>query len=264
MVLNVLISCMHETDYSIIKRCNVQTDVVVVNQCDKDSVEEFDFYNKKGKTCHAKFINTTQRGLSCSRNMAIANAWGDYCQLSDDDALFPDDHEKIILDAYSKHPNASVITFALIKKDQEVEYISNECKLDFIGILHTKSLQITFSLNKVREAKIRFDEKMGSGTGNGGGEENKFLLDCRRKGFDMYYIPVVIATIKPGDSKWFKGYTEKYFRDKGWSIRRSLGFVTGYLFVLYNAFNHRRTFTKDGISFVGVLKNMTKGFFEKR
>lgn len=49
---------------------------------------------------------------------------------------------------------------------------------------------------------------MGSGTGNGGGEENRFLLDCRKAGFKMFYIPKVIASIGKGDSKWFKGYTE--------------------------------------------------------
>ena len=77
MTLTLLIACMHEKDTSIIQRSNVQTDVVVVNQCDHDSVEEFDFVNKKGKICHAKFICTNERGLSRSRNMAIRNAWGD-------------------------------------------------------------------------------------------------------------------------------------------------------------------------------------------
>lgn len=40
MTLNILISCMHQKDASIIKRSNVQSDVVVVNQCDHDSIEE--------------------------------------------------------------------------------------------------------------------------------------------------------------------------------------------------------------------------------
>ena len=57
MTLNILISCMHQKDASIIKRSNVQSDVVVVNQCDHDSIEEYDFVNKKGRTC--------QRGHRC-------------------------------------------------------------------------------------------------------------------------------------------------------------------------------------------------------
>ena len=48
MKINVLISCMHEKDTNIIQRSNIQTDVVVVNQCDKDCIEEWDFINKQG------------------------------------------------------------------------------------------------------------------------------------------------------------------------------------------------------------------------
>ena len=59
MTFNLLIACMYEKDTSILERSNVQSDVVVVNQCNHNSVEEFDFVNKFGRTCHAKYINTT-------------------------------------------------------------------------------------------------------------------------------------------------------------------------------------------------------------
>lgn len=91
--VTTLISCMYEKNANIIARSNIQTDVVVVNQCDYDSIEEFEFKNKKGVTCRAKFINTTERGLSRSRNMAIANSWGDICYMCDDDELLADDYE---------------------------------------------------------------------------------------------------------------------------------------------------------------------------
>ena len=70
----VLLSCMHQNDVNIIQRSNIQTDVVVINQTDIDTVDEFDFINRKGRRCHALFISTTERGLSRSRNLAIASA----------------------------------------------------------------------------------------------------------------------------------------------------------------------------------------------
>lgn len=264
MTFNILISCMHQADTSIIKRSNVQSDVVVVNQCDHDSVEEFDFVNKKGKTCHAKFICTTERGLSKSRNMAIRNAWGDVCQICDDDEWLADDDEEVILRAYNQNKGAGVITFALNRQDIEKSYSIVKKSLGLKEILRTSSQQITFSRDLLCKANIRFDQKMGSGTGNGGGEEHRFLLDCRKIGFKMLYIPDIIATINKGESKWFKGYTEKYFRDRGWTSRRILGFFMGYAFVLYNVINHHNEFTKDGLSLGKVLLNMSKGFFEKR
>ena len=262
--LNVLISCMHQTDTGIIERSNVQTDVVVINQCDHDSVEEFDFENKKGENCHAKFINTTERGLSRSRNMAIRNAWGDVCLICDDDELLHDNYEEDILRAYHENSDAGIITFALNRLDNPMSYPVAKKSLGLKDILRTSSLQVTLSRNLLRASDILFDEKMGSGTGNGGGEENRFLLDCRHAGFKMYYYPDVIATINKGESQWFKGFTEKYFRDRGWAMRRCLGFFMGYIFLWYNAIHHRHGFTKDGMGFFQVVKSLHKGFFEKR
>lgn len=264
MTFNLLISCMHEKDTSIIKRSNIQSDVVVVNQCDHNSVEEFDFVNKNGKVCHAKFINTTERGLSRSRNMAIRNAWGDVCLICDDDESMADDCEEKILNAYNEIQEAGVITFALKRYDCAMSYPLKKMKLGLKEILKTSSQQVTFSRMKVNAASIVFDEKMGSGTGNGGGEENRFLLDCRKAGFKMFYYPYIIATINKGESKWFKRYNEKFFRDRGWTSRRILGTVRGLLFIIYNSVRHRKSFIKDGVPFCVIFKNMLIGFFEKR
>ena len=48
MTLNILISCMHQ-DKNIIERSNVQSDVVVINQCNENKREEFTFTNKNGR-----------------------------------------------------------------------------------------------------------------------------------------------------------------------------------------------------------------------
>lgn len=101
MTFNIL-SRMHQKDASIIERSNVQSDVVIINQCDRNDIEDFDFINKKGRKCHAKFISTTERGLSKSRNMAIRNAWGDICLICDDDEWIADDSEDKILKAYKR------------------------------------------------------------------------------------------------------------------------------------------------------------------
>lgn len=263
MKMNVLISCMNDNK-SIITRSNIQTDVVVVNQCNQNYVEEFDFINKKGERCHAKFINTTERGLSKSRNMAIDNAWGNICQICDDDEILPDNYEDIIISAYEKNRGVGIITFKLNRLDIKKLYPLVKKSLGLKEILKTSSQQITFLLDLLRRTGIRFDQKMGSGTGNGGGEENRFLIECKKSGLKMIYIPEVIATVNKGQSKWFKGYTEKYFRDRGWVSRRCLGFLRGYAFIIYNTINHHKEFIKDGMSIDKVLWNMTKGFFENR
>lgn len=264
MTFNLLISCMHQEDASIIERSNVQSDVVIVNQCNIDSVEEFDFTTKTGKVCHAKYICTTERGLSRSRNMAIRNAWGDICQVCDDDERIQDDNERVILDVYEKNPDAGLIAFSLIRKDSGKAYPTKPGKLKFIQILKTSSQQITFNRNKVISKGISFDEKMGSGTGNGAGEENKFILDCKRKGLILLYDPGVIATVNPGESQWFHGYDERYFENLGWTDRRLFGPIIGFAYLIYWPIFRHSEFRNNDITIWKAIKHSIIGFFSKR
>ena len=107
-----LISCMYQ-DKSIVSRTKVQTNAVVVNQCDEENVSEYDFTNSYGKTCHVKFISTRERGLSRSRNMAIRNCDDDICIICDDDEELCEGYENLILEGYQYYPSAAVVTFKL-------------------------------------------------------------------------------------------------------------------------------------------------------
>lgn len=268
MTLNILISCMHQNK-SIIERGNVQSDVVVVNQCNEDKREEFKFLNKNGRECKALFISTTERGLSRSRNMALRNAWGDICLICDDDETLYDDCEEKILRGYKEHPEAGVIAFALNRADTGKQYPKEEKILGFRQILRTSSLQITFKRKLLfKQGKknlcIVFDELMGSGTGNGGGEENKFLFDCKKAGLKLLYIPSVIATVNPSDSLWFNGYDEKQLNNIGWTSRRILGTFIGFVYILYFWFSHRHQYKEKGISMLCAIRSLLKGFFEIR
>lgn len=261
MTLTVLISCMHEGDHSIISRTNIQTDVVVVNQCDENRSEEFDFLTKNGDKKHALFVNTTERGLSRSRNMAIKNAWGDVLYMCDDDELLDDNYEKTILDAYKNKPKEEIIIFSIIRKGHT--FPNTEGKVGLSQILRTSSVQTTFKRQRVVENNILFDEKMGSGTGNGAGEENKFLMDCRRKGLKMFYVPSIIATVKSENSQWFTGFDKKYFIDTFWAARRILGARLGFLYLFYWCLFRSRNF-KIELSKFQMLKYSLTGFFERR
>lgn len=263
MKLTYLVSCMHQHDASIIYRMGIQSDVVVVNQCNIDSFEEFDFFNNKGEKCHAKFICTTERGLSKSRNMAIRFADNEICQLCDDDELVIENAEDIIIKMYEHYSDIGVIAFSLDRKDINKKYPKKEQILGFKQILQTGSPQITFRRSVIRDKQIYFDEKMGSGTGNGAGEENKFLFDCKKNNIKLFYIPENIATILPNDSQWFKGYTSEYMKNKGWSTRRILGFIWGFLYVVKFGLSKFNLY-KNEMSIFSALKFLLIGFFEKR
>lgn len=259
-----LISCMYQ-DKSIVERTRVQTNAVVINQCDEDGVSEYDFINSYGKKCHVKFISTRERGLSRSRNMAIRNCDDDICIVCDDDEELCDGYEDIILEGYHYYKSATVVTFKLNR-----EYKYNRIyppppgvRHSLASILRTNSLEITFKRENVVSKKIFFDEMMGSGTGNGSGEEEKFLIDIRRSGLQLFFYAKTIATVHKGVSQWFNGYDAEYFYNKGWSARRILGGPLSIVYLIYFVISHFKQFKPD-ISFISLVKSLVRGWQSKR
>lgn len=262
MKIAVLISCMFK-DVDIIKETNIQSDVIVINQCDKEDEFHFSFENSKGEQCNAVFVNTTERGLSRSRNMAIEKAQeADICLVCDDDERLDDDYPEKIERAYRQNTDKEVITF--IVSYRKKLFGKKPRKMGVIDICRTSSVQITFLRSAIINKNIKFDVMMGSGSGNGAGEENKFLMDCRRSGLNLFYFPYHIGSVISYESKWNNGYTKKYFLDRGWTMRRSFGFLYGYMFLWYNVLHNRKIFTKDGVSFKKILIYLHQGFLEDR
>ena len=261
----VLLSCMNQIDSTIIQRSNIQTDVIVVNQCDKEDISEFVFKNNKGVICHAKFINTKERGLSRSRNMAIKHAWGDICLICDDDEFLDDSYEETILSAYKKRYKENVIVFAIERRDENPprKYPTKEKYVGLKQLLKTSSVQITFKREAITNANLKFDVMLGSGTGNGAGEETKFLMDCRRNGIKIYYVPECLGAVLSGNSSWFKGYTPDFMKNQGWALRRALGNCISFFYLVVYGFRHKRLYEKN-MSVFEAYKNLFTGYFEKR
>lgn len=263
--VTVLMSCMHQTDTSIVARSNIQTNCVVVNQCDTDNVEEYDFVNKFGQTRHVKFISTTERGLSRSRNRAIENADKDsLCVIADDDEIFVDNLEELVSTTYQNMSGTSLIAFALIRKNVNRKYPDTSYRIGFRKALKITSHQITFRREAIIKAGIHFDVKMGSGTGNGGGEENKFVLDCLRKHLKAHYFPAVIAVLLPGDSKWYRGHDSRFLYNNGWASRRLLGTPVGFAYICYSVYHLRPRYLAANVTAWQAFKSLLSGFLSKR
>ena len=66
MKLQVLVATMHQKDYSLLDKMNIQTDAIVINQCDEYRFEEFEYKGKK-----IKWYSMKERGIGLSRNTAL-------------------------------------------------------------------------------------------------------------------------------------------------------------------------------------------------
>lgn len=252
----ILLSCMYEKDKEIIKRSNIQSNCVIINQCNEDKKEELKIENNK--TC--LWINSKERGLSRSRNMAIQNSDTDVCLIADNDEIFDDDVEEKILKAYKELPQADIIVFNLHNKPTKLK--NKIYKLKRLESLRVCSWQISFKRQSVIENNLKFDIKLGAGTGNGAGEENKFLLDAYDKGLQICHYPANIATMIENESTWFKGYDEEYFYKRGMTTRYILGFwlscvyAVYFLIFKYGEYKNNISMIKAGSKiFTGILKN---------
>ena len=252
MRLEVLVSCMNQTDMSILKRTGITSDALIINQCGRDG---FDRTTVRGRA--ARMISTTARGLSKSRNMALANAEGDICLLCDDDERFVRAYEKIICGAFLRIPDADLIAFDIA--NQPCRLKKRAQRLKRLQLLRVSSWQIAFRRESVISAGVRFDEYMGAGTGNGAQEENKFLLDCERSGLKIYYVPIAIGSVAQAHSTWFAGFTEDFFYKRGTATRYMLGLPLAVLYAGYYLAAKRRLYRGEisvGRAAVAVLKGI--------
>lgn len=260
MRLEILISCMRQNDASIVERSNIQSDVILINQCDRDHVENLTLKNKNDEDYHLKFISTTERGLSKSRNMALKNATADICLICDDDEILDDDYPSKILIAFEENPAADVIAFQIA--DAGKKYPAKKKRVGYIGALKLASWQLAFRRKSVMDKGIKFDETLGSGVSKAGGEENMFLYDCIRQGLKIIYVPVTIGRMIESESQWFHGCSVSFFEDKGKLMTKLLGRSNAIIYGLYFLVTKYHWYRKD-IDWIDASKSLFNGILYK-
>ncbi len=202
---------MNQPDYSLIEKMNINFDAVIINQCDVTSRETIERNGNR-----ILWINTTERGLSRSRNMAIDNADGEICVLADDDEVFTDTDTDKIVGAFDDNPDVSIIRFQVKGIEKKFkDYPEHEENVGLLKSLKTSSVEMAFRLDDIRKKNIRFDKLLGAGTRFLMGEENAFLHHCINSGLRMKYCPICIAALHIGNSSWFTGYNRDYFVGRG-------------------------------------------------
>lgn len=234
MKLEVLLATMYQEDISIYHKMNIKTDAVIINQCDKESYEEF---NINGK--HIKFVCTKERGLSRSRNMALKYAKGDICLIADDDVTYYDDYESTILTAFNRYPKAQIISFCAQRKDEmgnriEHNYPTKDKRINFWTAGSRTSFEIAIRRRELIGKDIWFDVNFGTGSEffPGGGEETIFCRDCVKSKVKIIFVAKYIEDVSTAESTWFRGYNENFFIDKGAGYTRGTGKFVSLIMII--------------------------------
>lgn len=252
MRLQVLLSAMFLENYEYINSLHITGDCLVINQCEQEST---DTITEEKRT--VKYIETTERGLSKSRNMAIRNADAEICILCDNDVEYVENYESLICDAFKKYQDADIIVFYVKRKEKPQPNFPTERVMNYLSVLKIFSPEIAFRRTAVRDRNISFHEMFGAGAHYYMGEENIFLYDCLKAGLKIVYLPIQIAKLRETESTWFNGYEEHFFVSRGanyCAMSRA-----GSIFLILQFAIRKRALYRESQTMVKALALMFKG-----
>lgn len=211
MKIETLVATINQEDFSLIYDMNIQTDVIVGNQCGKDSVEIEEYENGQ-----IEYYNASVRGVGNNRNLLLDKASADICIFADDDMKFVNGYPSIVMSAFEKCPDADILVFNLIEKNPRRYVNKSIFRVNNRNYGKYGAARIAFRRKNIVESGVRFSLQFGGGTEHGSGEDTIFLHDCLKQNLKIYAVPYAIAEIdQDADSTWFEGYNRKFFNDKG-------------------------------------------------
>lgn len=254
MKIEVLISTMNQKDMQLINKMNINTDAIIINQSNFFNFEEVEMDDKV-----IKMFSFNERGIGKSRNNALMRSTGDICLLADDDMIYVDNYENIVLEAFRENPKADIIVFNVPSKNIErpTVKITKNTKLNFMNLGRFGAVNIAFKRNSILKANASFSLLFGGGAEYSAGEDSLFLFDCLKKGLLIYSSTKKIADVNQDTSTWFEGFNKKYFFDKG-VFFASLSKWFSYFLTLQFALR-KYSFYKNEISFKDACKYMLNG-----
>lgn len=212
MKIQVLVAAMNQTDHSLIEKMNINTDVIVGNQCDINSVEQFEYKGNK-----VTYLNFAERGVGLNRNNAIMRATGDILAFADEDVTYVKNYENIIADAFQSNPQADAIIFntKVVGYSRGRRQNKTVKRVRWYNAMNYDTSRLAVKSVAVRRNNISFHTCFGGGAIYSCGEDSIFIMDMLKMGLKIYTYPVGILVANQTTSTWFNGYNEKFFFDKG-------------------------------------------------
>ncbi len=201
---------------------------VVVNQLIPEGGDETPGkrYDRSAAAGFAAFDERRERGLSRSRNRAIALATAEICLLGDDDQVYVPDVCKRVEAAFARFPQADILTFMEKTAPDGVlrkPYPRYPRPHSLGSVWRVRSPEIAFRRSRVREAGLYFDDAFGAGSRYISAEEPIFLTDALRTGLKLLFVPDIIS-FHPMNSTASRGATNpNLMYSKGAAMQRIYG-----------------------------------------
>lgn len=211
MKIQVLVSAVEQNMAALVEKMNISTPAVVVNQCDSYGYEEMEHNGAK-----IQCFSMPERGVGLSRNTALLHADAEICLFSDEDITLTGDYAKEMEKAYREIPDADMILFNVKVSPKRKTYWNTDIhRVNYRNYGRYPAYSISGKLDSLRRANVGYSLLFGGGAKYSNGEDSLFLRDCLRAGLHIYTHTICIGEEKERESTWFRGYTQKFFHDRG-------------------------------------------------
>lgn len=236
--LQLLVATMNLTDIiGLCDKMHIASDALIINQSDCVKYECL-FYHGYKIECYT----FAERGLSRSRNNALLRCTGEILCIADDDMVYTDTYREDIINEFQKHPEADALVFNVTALNDERSGKPIE-KYARVGKRESReygSVHIAIRKRALIGKNVYFNTLFGSGATYSCGEDTLFLKELIEKDLKLYKTPIRIASVDMSDSTWFKGYNEKYFKDKGALIEAAYPRCSYLLAILQSVRNSKK------------------------
>ncbi len=209
--LETLVSALGQEVGSLAEKMNLQSDAIIINQGDENSYQEYVYRGNR-----IRGYSFAERGVGLSRNNALLRAGGDILLFSDEDIVYEEGYALKVLEAFQKRPQADMLLFNMeVEADRATYHIEKEHRVRFYNSGRYPTYSFAVRRDRLQKANVTFSLLFGGGAPYSNGEDSLFLMDCLKKGLKIYALPIRLGKEVPRPSTWFKGYTEKFFFDRG-------------------------------------------------
>lgn len=254
--LETLVSAVGHKTGTLAEKMNLQSDAIIINQCDTNTYEEY-----RHGDFRIRAYSFAERGVGLSRNNALLRATGDICLFSDEDIVYEDGYAGKVLEAFAARPQADMLLFNMeVEADRATYHTQREHRVRFYNSGRYPTYSFAVRREKLHKANVTFSLLFGGGAAYSNGEDSLFLLDCLKKGFRIYALPINLGKEVPRPSTWFQGYTEKFFFDRGVLYYHLYGSFCR-IFALRFLLAHKQTMCRE-IPFGKAYRLMCEGMKE--
>lgn len=257
MKVQVLASVMNDGIDEVIKSMKISSDAVIINQCDKNDYREKEI--EGGRLI--KFYSFNERGVGRSRNSAINHSSdsADIVLFADHDMTYVDGYEKLVTKEFKAHPEADMIVFNIESDnpDRPLYMISKWHRITWRNSLRHGAVKFAVRRDALLRVNVSFSLLFGGGAKYMSGEDSLFIYQCIKAGLKVFGSPVKIGSVRQDESTWFKGYTDKFFFDKG-ALFKALSPKYYRLLIMQFVIRKRKSMS-DGRSILGMVKLMQEG-----